>query len=109
MKNDFLYAYLSYWGYENGRPVMDAFWETVDKLGGESNPYRAGFLQFIGVAENDAEAERLYAGPAEYFYNDASTSRRSITIRRATRASRRSARASPGRWSKPRKICAAPT
>ncbi len=69
VKNDFLYAYLSYWGYESGRPVMDGFWETVDKLGGDANPYRAGFLQFVGVAENDAEAERLYAGPAEYFYN----------------------------------------
>ncbi|MGZ3409592.1 MAG: LLM class flavin-dependent oxidoreductase [Xanthobacteraceae bacterium] len=69
VKNAFLYAYLSYWGYENGRPVMDSFWETVDKLGGEINPYRAGFLQFIAVADNDAEAERLYARPAEYFYN----------------------------------------
>jgi alkanesulfonate monooxygenase SsuD/methylene tetrahydromethanopterin reductase-like flavin-dependent oxidoreductase (luciferase family) len=69
VKNDFLYAYLSYWGYESGRPVIDGFWETVSRLGGEINPYRAGFLQFVGVAENDAEAERLYAEPAEYFYN----------------------------------------
>jgi alkanesulfonate monooxygenase SsuD/methylene tetrahydromethanopterin reductase-like flavin-dependent oxidoreductase (luciferase family) len=69
VKNDFLYAYLSYWGYESGRPVMDGFWQTVERLGADRNPYRAGFLQFVGVADSDAEAERLYAEPAEYFYN----------------------------------------
>ena len=69
VENDFLYAYLSYWGYQSGRPVMDGFWETVERLGADRNPYRAGFLQFVGVADNDADAERLYAGPAEYFYN----------------------------------------
>ena len=48
---------------------MDAFWETVAKEGGDTNPYRAGFLQFIAVADNDEHAEKLYAEPAEYFYN----------------------------------------
>src|SRR4029078_9122145 len=33
------------------------------------NPYRAGLLQFVAVADNDAEAERLYAKHALYFYN----------------------------------------
>ena len=32
------------------------------------NPYRAGFLQFVGVAETDAQAEELYAEPARYFF-----------------------------------------
>jgi len=67
--NDFLYAYLSYFGYLAGRRVMDGFWETIEKRGLEPNPYRAGFLQFVAVAENDAEAERLYAKHALYFYN----------------------------------------
>jgi alkanesulfonate monooxygenase SsuD/methylene tetrahydromethanopterin reductase-like flavin-dependent oxidoreductase (luciferase family) len=32
------------------------------------NPYRAGFLQFVGVAETREEAMKLYKEPAEYFY-----------------------------------------
>ena len=68
-KNDFLYAYLTYFGYMAGAAVIDGYWETVERLGAEPNPYRVGFLQFVGVAENDAEAERLYAAPAQYFYN----------------------------------------
>src|SRR5262249_60812993 len=68
IKNDFLYAYLTYFGYLAGAAVIDGYWETVERLGAEFNPYRAGFLQFVGVAENDAEAERIYAEPAQYFY-----------------------------------------
>jgi alkanesulfonate monooxygenase SsuD/methylene tetrahydromethanopterin reductase-like flavin-dependent oxidoreductase (luciferase family) len=69
VEHDYLYAYLSYFGYQAGKRVMDGYWETVDRLGAEPNPYRAGFLQFVGVAEDDAEAERLYAQHALYFYN----------------------------------------
>jgi alkanesulfonate monooxygenase SsuD/methylene tetrahydromethanopterin reductase-like flavin-dependent oxidoreductase (luciferase family) len=69
VRNDFLYACLSYWGYEYGKRTLDGFWEVVDRLGAEPNPYRAGFLQFVAVADDDAEAERLYAKHAEYFYN----------------------------------------
>src|SRR5215472_1891721 len=38
------------------------------RLGKDRNPYRAGFLQFVGVAETREEAYRLYREPAEYFY-----------------------------------------
>jgi alkanesulfonate monooxygenase SsuD/methylene tetrahydromethanopterin reductase-like flavin-dependent oxidoreductase (luciferase family) len=69
VQHDFLYAYLSYFGYMRGRQVMDGYWESVDRLGAEPNPYRAGFLQFVAVADSDAEAERLYAEHALYFYN----------------------------------------
>jgi alkanesulfonate monooxygenase SsuD/methylene tetrahydromethanopterin reductase-like flavin-dependent oxidoreductase (luciferase family) len=41
----------------------------MDRLGKDRNPYRAGFLQFVGVAESRDEAMRLYREPAEYFYN----------------------------------------
>lgn len=68
-QNDFLYAYLSYFGYKAGINVMQGYWEAVARLGVEPNPYRAGFLQFVGVADSDAEAERLYAKHALYFYN----------------------------------------
>ncbi len=69
INNDFLYAYLTYFGYMAGVSVIDGYWETVERLGAEFNPYRCAFLQFVGVAENDAEAEKLYAQPAQYFYN----------------------------------------
>jgi alkanesulfonate monooxygenase SsuD/methylene tetrahydromethanopterin reductase-like flavin-dependent oxidoreductase (luciferase family) len=46
---DYVYCYLSY-------------------LGKDRNPYRAGFLQFIGVAETREKAFELYREPAEYFY-----------------------------------------
>ncbi len=40
----------------------------MQRLGKEPNPYRAGFLQFVGVAETREEALKLYREPAEYFY-----------------------------------------
>ena len=67
--NDFLYANLSYFGYIAGQKVNDGFWEVVEKKGKDKNPYRCGFLQFIAVARDDAEAEKLYSGPATYFYS----------------------------------------
>jgi alkanesulfonate monooxygenase SsuD/methylene tetrahydromethanopterin reductase-like flavin-dependent oxidoreductase (luciferase family) len=68
LEKDFLYANLSYFGYQEGQKILDGFWDTVDRYNLPRNPYRAGFLQFIAVADSDAEAERLYAEPALYFY-----------------------------------------
>ena len=65
---DYVYAYLSYFGYKAGQATMDGFWNETAKLGKDRNPYRAGFLQFVGVAESRDEAMRLYREPAEYFY-----------------------------------------
>jgi alkanesulfonate monooxygenase SsuD/methylene tetrahydromethanopterin reductase-like flavin-dependent oxidoreductase (luciferase family) len=65
---DHVYAYLSYFGYQAGQVTMDGFWQEMDRLGKDRNPYRAGFLQFVGVAESREEAYRLYSEPAEYFY-----------------------------------------
>ena len=65
---DHVYAYLSYFGYQAGQATMDGFWAEMDRLGKDRNPYRAGFLQFVGVAETHEEAYRLYSEPAEYFY-----------------------------------------
>ncbi len=69
IRNHFNYSYLSYFGYQAGKDVMKGYWDTVADLGAEPNPYSAGFLQFIGVAKDDAEAEKLYAPAALYFYN----------------------------------------
>jgi alkanesulfonate monooxygenase SsuD/methylene tetrahydromethanopterin reductase-like flavin-dependent oxidoreductase (luciferase family) len=65
---DYVYAYLSYFGYQLGRETMAGFWREMDKLGKDRNPYRAAFLQFVGVAETRAEAMKLYREPAEYFF-----------------------------------------
>jgi len=67
-KMDYVYAYLSYFGYKDGQATMTGFWDEMARLGKDRNPYRAGFLQFVGVAESRAEAMRLYKDPAEYFY-----------------------------------------
>jgi alkanesulfonate monooxygenase SsuD/methylene tetrahydromethanopterin reductase-like flavin-dependent oxidoreductase (luciferase family) len=65
---DYVYCYLSYYGYKAGQATMRGFWNEMDRLGKDRNPYRAGFLQFVGVAESREEAMRLYREPAEYFY-----------------------------------------
>lgn len=68
VQNDYVYCYLSYGGYKIAQGTMEGFWNTVEKHGKEKNPYRAGFLQFVGVAESRDEAMDLYTEPAEYFY-----------------------------------------
>jgi alkanesulfonate monooxygenase SsuD/methylene tetrahydromethanopterin reductase-like flavin-dependent oxidoreductase (luciferase family) len=65
---DYVYCYLSYYGYKAGQATMQGFWDEMDRLGKDRNPYRAGFLQFVGVAESRSEAMERYAEAAEYFY-----------------------------------------
>jgi alkanesulfonate monooxygenase SsuD/methylene tetrahydromethanopterin reductase-like flavin-dependent oxidoreductase (luciferase family) len=66
---DYVYSYLSYYGYKAGEATMKGFWAEMERLGKDRNPYRAGFLQFVGVAETHEEALKLYKEPAEYFYD----------------------------------------
>ena len=68
-EKDFLYAYLSYFGYRQAKTAMDGYWEAVARAGRDPNPYRAGFLQFVALAEDDDHAEELYADAALYFYD----------------------------------------
>jgi alkanesulfonate monooxygenase SsuD/methylene tetrahydromethanopterin reductase-like flavin-dependent oxidoreductase (luciferase family) len=65
---DYVYAYLSYFGYKDGKETMDGFWREMSRLGKDRNPNRAAFLQFVGVAETRENALELYREPAEYFY-----------------------------------------
>jgi len=67
-EKEYVYSYLSYFGYKAGERTMKGFWSEMKRLGKDANPFRAGFLQFVGVAESREEALRLYRGPAEYFY-----------------------------------------
>jgi len=68
-KHETLYAFLSFFGYERARETMAGFWEAVDRHRVEPNPFRAGFVQFVGVADSDAEAEDLYKEAGLYFFN----------------------------------------
>ena len=42
VRHNHCYCFLSYWGNNLGKRVMDGFWEFVDAKGLEPNPYRAG-------------------------------------------------------------------
>jgi alkanesulfonate monooxygenase SsuD/methylene tetrahydromethanopterin reductase-like flavin-dependent oxidoreductase (luciferase family) len=66
---DHCFCHLSYYGAKNAAQVGDRYWELVASKGRDDNPYRFSFLQLIGVAETDAEAEDLYAAHAEYFFH----------------------------------------
>ena len=65
---DYVYCYLSYYGYKAGQATMKGFWDEMARLGKDRNPYRAGFLQFVGVGESRQHAFDLYGEAAEYFY-----------------------------------------
>ncbi len=67
---DYVYCYLSYYGYKVGQATMEGFWNEMSRLGKDRNPYRAGFLQFVGVGESRQHAMDLYAQSAEYFYGN---------------------------------------
>jgi len=69
IENDYNYSYLSYGGYKAAKALLDGYWEQVAASGKDESPYRAGFAQVVCVADSDAEAERLYAEHALYFYN----------------------------------------
>ena len=65
---DYVFCYLSYYGYKMAQSVMKGFWEEMARLGKDRNPYRAGFAQVVGVAESRQQALDLYTEAAEYFY-----------------------------------------
>ncbi len=66
---DHCFCHLSYYGLKSAEFVADRYWEMVASKGRDDNPHRFSFLQLIGVAESDAEAEDLYAEHAEYFFH----------------------------------------
>jgi alkanesulfonate monooxygenase SsuD/methylene tetrahydromethanopterin reductase-like flavin-dependent oxidoreductase (luciferase family) len=68
-EKEYVYCYLSYYGYKLARKQMQGYWSKVADLGLDPNPYRSGFTQFVGIADTDAEARELYREPAEYFFH----------------------------------------
>ena len=68
-ENDFVYGALTYYGYKMVRETVGGYWARVEAHGKDDNPHRLAVTQFIGVADTDAEAYKLYREPAEYFFN----------------------------------------
>ncbi len=63
------YSYLSFSGYVRGAQLMQGFWQRMEEMGQEFNPYQATFAQQICIAETDAEAKKLYEKHARYFFS----------------------------------------
>ena len=58
---DYVYCYLSYYGYKVAARTMRGYWKEMESLGKEPNPYRAGFLQFVGV-ESEHQGRGIGSG-----------------------------------------------
>ena len=52
-----------------GDSNMQGYWEAVERMGRDHNPFRAGFLQLVAISDSDARAEAEYAEAASYFYH----------------------------------------
>jgi alkanesulfonate monooxygenase SsuD/methylene tetrahydromethanopterin reductase-like flavin-dependent oxidoreductase (luciferase family) len=68
MQEDYCYGHLSFSGMRSAKPVVDAYWDYVDKHQGNMNPNRMAFTQLVCVADSEAEAEREYYDAVKYFY-----------------------------------------
>ncbi|MEO5640212.1 MAG: LLM class flavin-dependent oxidoreductase [Sphingomicrobium sp.] len=68
-EQDYVYSYVSYYGHVAAENTMFGYWDEMARQGKDRNPFRAGFLQFIGVAETTEQAIELYKEPAEFFYS----------------------------------------
>ena len=67
--HNYCYCYLSYFGSQYAKGIVDRFWERVDYHGLDQNPYRLGYLQLVVVSETDALAEKEYEQHIKYFYD----------------------------------------
>jgi alkanesulfonate monooxygenase SsuD/methylene tetrahydromethanopterin reductase-like flavin-dependent oxidoreductase (luciferase family) len=65
---DYCYGHLSFSGLFSAKPMVDAYWDYVDKRGGNMNPNRMAFTQLICCANTDAEAEAKYYEAVKFFY-----------------------------------------
>jgi alkanesulfonate monooxygenase SsuD/methylene tetrahydromethanopterin reductase-like flavin-dependent oxidoreductase (luciferase family) len=59
---------LSYFGADFAATMFEKYWSRVELAGRERNPYRAGIVQLVMVADTDEEARRLYEPHVQYFF-----------------------------------------
>jgi alkanesulfonate monooxygenase SsuD/methylene tetrahydromethanopterin reductase-like flavin-dependent oxidoreductase (luciferase family) len=69
INNDYSYCFLTYFGAKGAQHMVQGYWDRVEELGRDRNPYRMGFLVPVGVSETDAAAEAEYGQHIEYFYH----------------------------------------
>ncbi len=68
-EKSYVYCNLSYGGYLAGKRVTDGFWRVMQEKEIPLNPYQAGFLQLVAVADSEQEVADKFGAHAEYFYN----------------------------------------
>jgi alkanesulfonate monooxygenase SsuD/methylene tetrahydromethanopterin reductase-like flavin-dependent oxidoreductase (luciferase family) len=71
IERDVPYFFLSYFGSEFAKSMLDRYRDRVTAAGRDDNPYRTGMFQIILVARTDDEARRLYERHVQYFYRRA--------------------------------------
>lgn len=69
VKNDYSYCFLTYFGAKGAEHMVNGYWDTVERMGRDRNPYRMGFLIPVGVSDTDEKAALEYGPAAEYFYH----------------------------------------
>lgn len=69
-KMDYVYCHVSYYGHKAAEETLYGFWKEMSRLKKDRNPYRAAFLQIVGVAETEKEAYELYRDAGEYLYQN---------------------------------------
>jgi alkanesulfonate monooxygenase SsuD/methylene tetrahydromethanopterin reductase-like flavin-dependent oxidoreductase (luciferase family) len=68
LENDFPYFFLSYFGADFARGMLQTFWERAELAGRDRNPNRVGMVQLVMVADTDEDAKRLYSEHVNYFF-----------------------------------------
>lgn len=68
IERDYCYGHLSFSGMRSAKPVVDGYWDYVDKHNGNMNPHRMAFTQIVCISETDAQAEKDYYEAVKYFY-----------------------------------------
>jgi alkanesulfonate monooxygenase SsuD/methylene tetrahydromethanopterin reductase-like flavin-dependent oxidoreductase (luciferase family) len=69
LEKDYVYAALSYSGFHWGARTLGGYNERVAALHKEPNPYRAGYLQLVCVADSLEQAAKDYGPGVEYFFH----------------------------------------
>jgi alkanesulfonate monooxygenase SsuD/methylene tetrahydromethanopterin reductase-like flavin-dependent oxidoreductase (luciferase family) len=67
-QNDWPFLFFTFNGANFAKPAIDMYWEAVNDMGRDPNPYRLGYLALLCVGESDAQIERDFKEPILQFY-----------------------------------------
>lgn len=71
INNNYAFCFTSYYGHGYAKKVMESYWDRVQKLDGNMNPYRVATVQIICVSETDEKAKLEYEDHVRYYFNKA--------------------------------------